>query len=146
MTGLYIFISFLISLFWLWPYSLRYVTQYVNKIKLHSVETVSEVRQNSSVKSVTYVKQRTWSKGKVKLKTAGQFLTYSSKNFHWLNKKLYIECTITPLGKPYRKQSQSGIKEIFKQRQCPNTIQVLWFEKKPRTPQYSSAQLTAWQL
>ena len=36
---------------------------------------------------------------------AGQVLTYNSKNFHWLNKKLDQELTMNGLGKPVRKKS-----------------------------------------
>ena len=36
---------------------------------------------------------------------AGQVLTYNSKNFHWLNKKLDLERTMNGLGKPFRKES-----------------------------------------
>ena len=34
------------------------------KKRIHSVETVREVSQKSNVKIVTYVKRKTWSKGK----------------------------------------------------------------------------------
>ena len=63
-TGLYMFIPFLILLFWHWPYSLHNVIQGVNEIKIHSNETVSEVICESNVKFVTYVKQKTWPKGR----------------------------------------------------------------------------------
>ena len=36
---------------------------------------------------------------------AGQFLTYNSKNFHWLIRKLDIERTMNGLCKPFRKKS-----------------------------------------
>ena len=36
---------------------------------------------------------------------AGQVLTYNSKNFHWLNRKLDQERTMNGLGKPFRKKS-----------------------------------------
>ena len=59
MTGLYIFIPFLlILLFWLWPYLLHYVIQCVQELKIHSIETVSEVSQNSSMKIVVYGKRK----------------------------------------------------------------------------------------
>ena len=35
---------------------------------------------------------------------AGQVLTYNSKNFHWLNRKLDLERTKNGLGKPFRKK------------------------------------------
>ena len=40
---------------------------------------------------------------------AGQVLvlTYNSKNFHWLNKKLDLEQAMNGLGKPFRKKSNS---------------------------------------
>ena len=36
---------------------------------------------------------------------AGQVLTYNSKNFHWLNRKLDQERTMNGLGKPFRNKS-----------------------------------------
>ena len=36
---------------------------------------------------------------------AGQVLTYNSKNFHWLNRKLDLERTMKGLGKPFRKKT-----------------------------------------
>ena len=58
MTGIYRFIpSLSIVLFWLWQYSLYCVTQWAKEIKIHSVETVSEVSQKSNVKIVTYEKR-----------------------------------------------------------------------------------------
>ena len=36
---------------------------------------------------------------------AGQLLTYNSKNFHGLNRKLELERTMNGLGKPFRKKS-----------------------------------------
>ena len=35
---------------------------------------------------------------------AGQVLTYNSKNFHCLNKKLDLERTVNGLEKPFRKK------------------------------------------
>ena len=66
-TGFHRFIlSFLILLFSLWPYSLYCVIQSMRELKIHSVET--EVSQKSNVKVVTYVKRKTWSKGKANYK------------------------------------------------------------------------------
>ena len=36
---------------------------------------------------------------------AGQVLTYNSKNFHLLNRKLDLERTMSELGKPFRKNA-----------------------------------------
>ena len=64
-TGLYMFIQLLLILLsWPWPYSLQNVIQNVKEFKIHSVETVSEVSQQSSVNIVTYKKQNMWSKGR----------------------------------------------------------------------------------
>ena len=38
-------------------------------------------------------------------KNIGQVLTYNSKNFHWLNRKLDQERTMNRLRKPFRKKS-----------------------------------------
>ena len=43
----------------------------------------------------------------LKKNIAGQVLTYNSKNFHWLNRKLDQERNINGLGKPFRKKSGS---------------------------------------
>ena len=42
---------------------------------------------------------------------AGQVLTYNSKNFHSLNKKLDIERTTSELGKPFLKKSDKKNKK-----------------------------------
>ena len=42
---------------------------------------------------------------KLKKNIAGQVLTYNSKNFHWLNRKLDLERTMNVLQKPIRKKS-----------------------------------------
>ena len=55
MNRLYKFIPFLLILiFWLWLYSLHYVTQWVNKFKIYSVESVSEESKKSNVEIVTW--------------------------------------------------------------------------------------------
>ena len=41
----------------------------------------------------------------LKKNIAGQVLTYNSKNFHWLNRKLDLERTMNGLEKPFRKKS-----------------------------------------
>ena len=77
----------------------------MEEIKVHSVETVSEVSQKSNVKIVTHVKRKTWSKGQANFKNiAGQVLTYNSKNFHWL-KKLDLKRTMNGLEKAFRQKS-----------------------------------------
>ena len=46
---------------------------------------------------------------------AGQVLTYNSKNFHWLNRKLDLERTMNGLGKPFRKNTiQKKIEKTVK--------------------------------
>ena len=76
----------------------------MKEFSIHSVETVSGVSQKSNVKIVTYVKRK---KGDEKVKRmkkkniAAQVLTYNSKNFHWLNKKLDLERTMSELEKPF---------------------------------------------
>ena len=42
---------------------------------------------------------------------AGQVLTYNSKNFHWLNRKLDQERTMNGLQKPFRKKNRSKKKQ-----------------------------------
>ena len=39
---------------------------------------------------------------------AGQVLTYNSKDFHWLNKKLDPERTINGFEKPFRKKVKNN--------------------------------------
>ena len=41
----------------------------------------------------------------IKKNIAGQVLTYNSKIFHWLNRKLDIKRTMSGFGKPFRKKS-----------------------------------------
>ena len=50
-------------------------------------------RQNGKAKSST------------KKNKGGQVLTYNSKNFYWLNRKLDLERTMYGLVKPFRKKS-----------------------------------------
>ena len=44
-------------------------------------------------------------KKKTKKNIAGQVLTYNSKNFHLLKRKLDLERTMNGLGKPFRNKS-----------------------------------------
>ena len=53
--------------------------------------------------------------------TAGQVLTHNSKNFHRLNNKEEIECTITWFGKPFRKT-------------FPQKIEKKTVKSKPKMP------------
>ena len=48
---------------------------------------------------------------------AGQVLTYNSKNFNWLNKKVDIERTMSELGKPFFLKSG---KKTNTENQCQN--------------------------
>ena len=68
---------------------------------------------------------------------AGQVLTYNSKDFHWLNKKLDPERTINGLEKPFRKKSKKKIKvscRIWtkttseKANYCSKTVFLLYFK------------------
>ena len=60
----------------------------MEKFKIHSVETVSEVSQKSSVKIVTCKTKKGDQKVNqiFKKNIAGQVLTHNSKNLHRLNK------------------------------------------------------------
>ena len=49
---------------------------------------------------------------------AGQVLTYNSKNFPWLTKKLDLEKTRNELGKPFLKKSEK--KQNKTENQCQN--------------------------
>ena len=98
MPGLYRFTpSLLILLFWHWPYSLYCVIQCIKEIKIHSVETKSELSQKSSVK---VVKRKTWSKVKVNLKK-GEHPNNSRlrgwrllKMKRWLKWKNILKCSL----------------------------------------------------
>ena len=59
-------------------------------------------------------------------KTAGQVLTYNSKNFHWLNRKLDLERTMKGLEKPFRKKSDPKIKKTLKIK-----VKLPYVNKKP---------------
>ena len=45
---------------------------------------------------------------------AGQVLTYNSKNFHWLNRKLDLERTMNGLGKQFRKNPIQKLEKTVK--------------------------------
>ena len=68
MTQYTMLFDLLILLFWLWTYSLQCVIQSVKEFKIHTVETVSQESQKSNAKFVTYVKRKSWSKGKLIIK------------------------------------------------------------------------------
>ena len=57
---------------------------------------------------------------------AGQVLTYNSKNFHWLNRKLDLERTMNGLGNPFRKNSDPKIRKNRKIR-----VKLPHVNKKP---------------
>ena len=58
---------------------------------------------------------------------AGQVLTYNSKNFHWLNKQLDLERTMSELGKPFLKNIRWK-KQKKTENQCQNAARE---NKKP---------------
>ena len=63
----------------------------------------------------------------IKKNVAGQVLTYNSKNFHWLNKKLDLEWTMNGLEKPFRKKIRSKkLKKIVKIK-----VKLLHVNRKP---------------
>ena len=61
----------------------------------------------------------------VKKNIAGQVLTYNSKNFHWLNRKLDQERTMNGLGKPFRKKSDPK-----NRKNCKNQSEIAACEQK----------------
>ena len=91
---------------------------------------------------------------------AGQVLTYNSKNFHWLNRKLDLERTMNGLEKSFRKKSypknrknsrnQSEIAACEqkittdKANFCSNTIFSLYF--KIRAKKFHAAKPLAFSL
>ena len=62
---------------------------------------------------------------KNKKNIAGQVLTYNSKNFHWLNRKLNLERTINRLWKPFRKKSDPK-----NRKNCKNQSEIAACEQK----------------
>ena len=95
-----------------------------------------------------------WGKAKIFYLTkykniAGQVLTYYSKHFHCLNRKLDLELTMNGLGKPFRKksdpknwknsQNQSEIAACEqkttseKANFCSNTVFSLYFKFRAKT-------------
>ena len=58
---------------------------------------------------------------------AGQVLTYNSKNFHWLNKQLDLERTMSELWKSFLKKSDEK-KHKKTENQCQNAARE---NKKP---------------
>ena len=49
---------------------------------------------------------------------AGQVLTYNSKNFHWLNKQLDLERTMSKIGNSFLNKSDEKQKKT--ENQCQN--------------------------
>ena len=60
----------------------------------------------------------------LKKNIAGQVLTYNSKNFHWLNRKLDQERTMDGLGKPIRKSDPKN------RENCKNQSEIAACEQK----------------
>ena len=93
-------------------------------------------------------------------KTARQVLTYNSKNFHWLNRKLDLERTMNGLEKPFRKKSDPKNRKNSKHQSeiaaceqktttdkanfCSNTVFSLYF--KIRAKKFHAAKPLAFSL
>ena len=69
MTGVYVYPVYFDFALLTWTLLTTLLNSIREKVKIHSVETVSEVSQKSSVQIVTYVKRKTCSKSKANLKT-----------------------------------------------------------------------------
>ena len=67
----------------------------------------------------------------IKKNIAGQVLTYNSKNFHWLNRKLDLERTKNGLGKSFRKKSypKNWKNSKFKKKKLPHVNKKTTSEK-----------------
>ena len=81
------------------------------KVKLPHVNKKPPARKRIFVQTPysvwTNVKRKKSVRRRNKKNIAGQVLTYNSKNFHWLNRKLDLERTMNGLEKPFRKKSYS---------------------------------------
>ena len=91
---------------------------------------------------------------------AGQVLTYNSKNFHWLNRKLDLERTLNGLEKPFRKKSDPKNRKNSKNQSeiaaceqktttdkanfCSNAVFLLYF--KIRAKKFHAAKSLAFSL
>ena len=67
----------------------------------------------------------------VKKNIAGQVLTYNSKIFHWLNKQLDLEGTMSELGKSFLKNKNNQMKKKTKKKQKIDVKMLLGRTKKP---------------
>ena len=109
------------------------------QLKLH--ERMNK-RQIWSGCDVIWSKQK--SRRRNKKNIAGHVLTFNSKNFHWLNRKLNLERTMNGLGKTFRKKSDPKNRKNSKNRSeiaaceqkttsekanfCLNTVFSLYFK------------------
>ena len=94
----------------------------MEKFKIHSVETVSEVSQKSKVKIVTYLKRKTRSKGKIKKNITAQVLN-SKRQMRAVGNRLSNKTT-------QEQQKQSRLK-----------TQLLFFEKTGSTSKHNCYEL-----
>ena len=123
----------------------------------HTCNSVEIAWTNEQKVAVTSYGRNKNHDDEIKKNIAGQVLTYNSKNFHWLYRKLDIERTMSGLGKPFRKKIRSkkiektvkirvklphvNKKPIARQRifvQTPCSRSTLKSERKKFTPQNHS--------
>ena len=76
-----------------------------------AVEVTEVIEKVNSKKSGR--KNHRWRR-RVKKNIARQVLTYNSKNFYWLNRKLDLERTRSELGKPFLKINRQKIEKTVK--------------------------------
>ena len=71
----------------------------------HTCNSVEIAWTNEQKVAVTSYGRNKNHDDEIKKNIAGHVLTYNSKNFHWLNKQLELERTMSELGKPFLKKS-----------------------------------------
>ena len=108
----------------------------------------------------TNVKRKKSVRRRNKRNIAGQVLTYKSKNFHWLNRKLDQTWTMNGLWKPFRKKSDPKNRKNYENQSeiaaceqkttsekanfCSNTVFSLYF--KFRVKKFHAAKPLAFSL
>ena len=120
MTGLYSFISFFLN-FALHFDCIHYITQLIDWKNLKAIQFKDWSKSEVKRKNRDLCKTKKVIKRQSEIKNiAGQVLMYNLRNFHWPNKKLNIERTMSELGKPFLEKSDEKILKKKTENWCQN--------------------------
>ena len=142
MTGLYSFISFFLN-FALHFDCIHYITQLIDWKNLKAIQFKDWSKSEVKRKNRDLCKTKKVIKRQSEIKNiAGQVLMYNLRNFHWPNKKLNIERTMSELGKPFLEKSDEKI--LKKNRKLMSKCRMwtknqkpeieIWFKQKKNKP------------